>query len=372
MNNMFYVNYLTESSAPIEQLTFNDLFHPTARTYQYRTPHPNRVITKTYEDINSIPHSAKRLQQYKAEQFATRFAAVIEQYKTQNMATHYSTFQIPKQSGGMRTIQAPDDELKMQMRMMLFELQSFLHPCSCAFAYTRNKTIKAAMETHQKAGFEWFLHIDLHDFFGSSNPQFIAETLRKIPFFYFLPEAFLQNFIHLITLNNGLPQGTPLSPFITNLLMIPFDHAVNQEITAHRGRYTRYADDMTISTTSKNATGHMLRIIREHLTGTPYTINADKTKVSSIYGKNWNLGLMYNKDKNITVGHKNKERFRATIFEFCNAPASWDKQSSMELLGKLQYYLDIEPTYFQNLLTKYGEKFNMEVRNTIIQRIKQG
>lgn len=370
---MFYVTYPLTKNAPVETLTFEDLLRGYTPPTAIHNPGENRMITRIYDQPYRIPQTVQQLHKRKAQTFTERYSATLEIFSEANMADHYSSFQIPKQSGGMRTIQAPNTALKTQMRLILEFLQEFLHPAQAAYAYTKHRTIKNALESHQEKGYEWFLHLDLHDFFGSSNPTFTRETLRKIPFFFYLNQNVLDDFVHFITLNNGLPQGTPLSPFITNLLMIPFDYAVSKEIDKHKGHYTRYADDMTISTTSKNATGHMLRIVRETLQAhTPYQLNNDKTKVTSVYGKNWNLGLMYNQDREITVGYKNKERFRATIFEFCNNPTAWNSQAAMELLGKYQFYHGIEPTYFENLLTKYGNKFNMNVRAAIIQRIKEG
>lgn len=368
---MFYVTYPISKNAPIEQLTFQDLLQN--HTPAHAAPETAYHITRAYDNLNRLPTTTRRLHSAKAVQFENNFRNILEQFSSRTMSEYYTTFNIPKQSGGLRTIKAPHDDLKEIMRQILAFLQSFLYPAQAAYAYTRHRTIKNAIESHKEKEYEWFLKIDLHDFFGSSEAAFVKKTLKQIPFFNFLLDSTLNHFIHFITLDNGLPQGTPLSPFITNLLMIPFDYKVSREIAKHKGHYTRYADDMLISTTSKNATGHMIRIIREHLTElTPYTINNEKTKVSSIYGKNWNLGLMLNKDREITVGHRNKERFRATIFEFCNNPAAWNSQNAMELLGKFQYYKGIEEDYFENLLTKYGNKFNMDVRAAIIQRIKEG
>ena len=53
--------------------------------------------------------------------------------------------------------------------------------------------------------------------------------------------------LSLCFLNGGLPQGTPISPMLTNLMMIPFDHAIAGQLWKDGFVYTRYADDITIS-----------------------------------------------------------------------------------------------------------------------------
>lgn len=373
--NMYYINYpiVTQLENFQQQVTFEDLFRTPATTLiTYSPEHKLRFFTKPYETLEALPPDAKQMHINRAGVFIRDFSEILRSYSTHNMAQFYTTFQIPKHSGGMRTIKAPDNTVKADMQSMLAFFQGFLYPNQAAYAYVKQRSIKDAMEAHQKQEHEWFLHMDLRDFFGSSNPSFIKEYLCKTPFFSFLPETVLNHFIHFITLDNGLPQGTPLSPFITNMLMIEFDFLTHNEVCRHNGFYTRYADDLIISTTSKNATGHMQDIVRNKLSPMPYRINVEKTRVSSIYGKNWNLGLMLNKDHQITVGYKNKERFRATINEFCKNPQNWSSQMAMELLGKYQYFFSIESEYFTNLLTKYGQKFNMDVRQAIITRIKAG
>jgi hypothetical protein len=262
---------------------------------------------------------------------------------------------------------------KRIMSEMLQSLQSFaIYEHNAAYAYIQNRCTYDAVAVHQKTGNEWFLKLDLHDFFGSCNPAFIEQQLLKLPFFNLLHPVNLRNFIHFACLGDGLPQGSPLSPWITNQVMVEFDYKINKAIHQHGLTYTRYADDMLLSGKSKNAVRHAEEIVKTILQNTPLTINGDKTRVSSIYGQNWNLGIMLNKDHNITIGYKKKERLRATIHQFCLNNANWSAQECTELLGLIQYFQTIEPDYIHGLLTKYNQKYNMDVRSEIISKIKQG
>lgn len=55
--------------------------------------------------------------------------------------------------------------------------------------------------------------------------------------------------ISLCFLHGGLPQGTPISPMITNIMMIPIDYKLFNSLHDEESTfvYTRYADDMLIS-----------------------------------------------------------------------------------------------------------------------------
>ena len=298
---------------------------------------------------------------------------IINRYpENATMQEHYNTFYIPKHSGGMRKIDAPDDQLKKDLRDIKEALEKLgILAHTCAYAYVPGRCAKDAIERHQKTGHKWYLKMDLHNFFGSCTKEFIIRQLAQIGTFRVLHPDTISKILNIALLNNGLPQGTPLSPWLTNQIMLPIDHELNKFCQQHNVTYTRYADDMLFSAASKTylETGITAKV-REILHGTPLQINEEKTKISSICGQNWNLGLMVNKDNNITVGHKKKERFRATLTNFCITQETWTHQETMEFLGLLQYYLSIEPEYFQNVLTKYNEKFNMDIRSTILRKLR--
>ena len=282
------------------------------------------------------------------------------------MAQHYQTYQIPKNSGGFRTIHAPSEEVKTVMRDMLNKLSSYLIMHDAAHAYIRNRRTMDAIKKHQATSYTHFLRLDFHDFFGTCTEAFVKTQLQKLPLFAVQPEEDLDRFISFCSLNGSLPQGTPLSPFLTNAIMIPIDAAISKFVHVHKGCYTRYADDILISTTSANACQHMKRGVLEAITGTPLQLNHEKTRITSINGKNFNLGLMLNKERNITVGNKAKEIMRAKLSHFALHSAT--KGEAEELQGLLNYYMQIEPEYFQNLLTRYGTKYNMNILRSLRRR----
>ncbi len=323
---------------------------------------PTPTITQFHKciQIETISEDYRR----RTADLAELFPDVLRLAKP-DMSEYYTVFQIPKHSGGYRTIHAPTELLKSYMRNILGYCSNHILMHEAAYAYTKERNAKKALEKHQKAGFSHFLRLDFHDFFGSINPTFLKEQLLKHPFFAIQNPTWLDEFIKLCILHNGLPQGTPLSPFLTNVIMIPIDHAIDTFVHEHHGCYTRYADDILISTTSANACRHMKRGVLEAIAGTPLQLNHDKTRITSINGKNFNLGLMLNKDHEITVGHKRKEICRAKLTDFAHNWVTFPKNEAEELQGILNYYIQIEPQYFQALLTKYGIKYNIDIRATL-------
>lgn len=361
MNNMYFLTY--NCTPDFKPMSFADIMFG-------RTPNPNTVQTRTTQITNweAINANAK----YRVQQICEKIPALIEPYIGQNMEQYYTSFRIPKHSGGTRQIDAPDYRLKNTLTSvrLLFEWAGFLEHDS-AYAYVKSRCTKDALERHTEKEHKWYLKMDMHNFFGSCNKAFIKSQLKKIALFNLIPEELLDNILHTAMLKDGLPQGTPLSPWLTNQIMLPIDFEITSFCRKHNVIYTRYADDMLFSANSKKylLTG-VEPAIKRILMHTSLQVNEEKTKVSSICGKNWNLGLMINKDNKITVGTKRKERLRAMITDFAHNTENWTTTEAQELLGLIQYYSSIEPAYFQNLLTKYGNKYRVNIRTALINKIR--
>ena len=372
---MYYVTYIAASNeAAKTQLSFDDLFNPdgTLKTLE-NVPVYDRDVTYTHRTIKTTAIRPEYLEYINRKNtvFNARFATRLASYRGQDMQQHYETFTIPKHSGGWRTINAPKEELKELQRDIKDYLENAgIHPHAAAYAYVKHRSAKDAVIRHQRTGHTCYLKLDFSDFFGSCNKQTIMRSLTQIPFFACMSIQTLNDMLHVAMLNGGLPQGTPLSPWLTNQIMLPYDFAIAKACNNRAITYTRYADDMLFSADNKTALRAAIRVVREIIAGTNLKINNDKTRISTIYGKNWNLGLMTNKDNEITVGWRNKERARATLHNFILDPNAITPQQASEILGKWQYYHQIEPEYFDNLLSKYSAQAGYNIKDALIKRIK--
>jgi hypothetical protein len=235
------------------------------------------------------------------------------------------------------------------------------------------------MKRHKESNY--FLKIDIKDFFPGCNRNMIITQLKKVyPLSYLLnQEEILTPFnllLNLCILNDELPQGAPSSPTLTNILMVPFDFELSVSLNKQNKIYTRYADDLTISSKTPFKFVNVIETIESifKTNNYPFIIKKEKTRYGSNAGSNWNLGLMLNKDHNITVGHENKQKFRAKIFQFITDNLTTDKKWSIietqELQGIISYYNNIEPDYVQYVLNKYNRKFHTNVKNMIYEILK--
>ena len=289
-------------------------------------------------------------------------------YRTDDMSEFYRHFEVPKANGGTRPIDEPIYELKRLHQTLLAILQSF-GPIESnnAYGYVQNRSIIDAQKTHQRRNHKYFLAMDLHNFFGSCTEDWIKTQLQQIPFFAawkLQNETTYNGFIHICCLKGVLPQGSPLSPWLTNQLMVPIDYTIQQYCIEHNITYTRYADDMLFSANHRMS-AIPLKVNQIISILSPLSINETKTKLTTNCGKNYHLGLLINKDNNITVGNKKKEIFRAQLTNFAHNHTTTTIEEAQSLLGLLNYYIQVEPTYFKNLLTKYNQKFTMNIEESL-------
>ena len=69
---------------------------------------------------------------------------------------------------------------------------------------------------------------------------------------YCLPQKVATVLAHLCCFQRSLPQGAPTSPVISNMICAPVDRQLQQLAKMNHSTYTRYADDLTFSTTRKS------------------------------------------------------------------------------------------------------------------------
>lgn len=287
-----------------------------------------------------------------------------------NTEEHYRSFKIPKKSNPkkMRQIDAPDDALSnIQVRFkeqIEEEIQALPH--KAAHAYVKACSTVTAMQVHQANNSKWFLQIDLKDFFNSITGDWLNKQLDLVFPFKFVDKTWKGAMIHTSLLRGALPQGSHLSPLLTNLVMVPIDYVLTETLhnyNKHHYVYTRYADDITISCKEKFNPEEILSIIYKVFKEfkVPFRINEEKTRFGSNAGRNYHLGLIINKDNQISVGHEKNQKFRAMIFNFCTVGEEWELHDIQKMLGLISYYKAIEPEFVKKVLTKYGGKYGIDI-----------
>lgn len=290
------------------------------------------------------------------------------------LVSFYISFLIPKKRGGFRTIEAPQGELSTFLRKVkdYFEKELRWLPHDAAYAYVKHRSCKDVLEYHQKHSSRWFLKIDIKDFFGSCTEEYLHDMLKDVYPFGILMKDYGEQLTKIVStacLNGKLPQGTPLSPLLSNMAFTKYDYAIADYCRRNHLVYTRYADDLLISGEMKFNWQYTLQTIKDILADSPFQLNTQKTRFGSYSGRNWNLGLMYNKDMNITVGHEKKNKMKVMlnhVFKAYENNVKCDNINLDSLNGLLNYYKHIEPEYFNRMLNKFECKYNIKWEDVIL------
>lgn len=345
---------LTDVSAP-RRAPYNP-----SNTHTYHIADDWRYISKGIRIIRDINASL--------QSFNERWADLIDT----DLSKHYHTYKIPKHSGGLREINEPDTRLmtaQYELKALLEGECGLLYHTS-AYAYVKGRCTVDAVRKHQANESNWFLKTDFKDFFGSTTPEFVIRMFCKVWPFNGLERICgneeLRKALSICFLHGGLPQGSPISPLITNGMMIPIDHALFNTLRSFyiEGReyhmvYTRYADDMMISCRvgfKQQAVIDLINQVLERFSA-PFRLHPDKTKYT---GRSWMLGVRITQENKISVGSKSRRRLEAMICNFIadyKRGIHWSLGDLQHVMGLVSYYKMVEPENIDKIISNMDEKF---------------
>jgi RNA-directed DNA polymerase len=272
----------------------------------------------------NLPNTLKRLKQAKN----LSDVAELIGYQPKNLAyilykipdrSKYTSFEIDKKGGGKREINAPIERLKLVQRRVhelllrcLLEVEKAegVKPdCVLSHGFRPNYSIATNAKNHR--GRRWVFNIDLKDFFPSINFGRVRGYLIKNR--HFNLDANVATIIAQIACHdNQLPQGSPTSPVVSNLLTSVLDIRLNRLATRNRCTYTRYADDLTFSSNKKLFASEIASCVDEatqewkpsetlryHIFRSGFQINDAKTRMQFYWSRQDATGLVVNKKVNV-------------------------------------------------------------------------
>lgn len=258
-------------------------------------------------------------------------------------ANRYSSFKIAKKYGGEREICAPTKDLKLIQGRLSKLLQDCVEEINTAnghkedgkhfglaHGFKRNHTIMTNGRVHVNRRFVF--NADLHDFFGMINFGRVRGFFLKDKNFSLHPEV-ATTIAQIACFNNKLPQGSPCSPVISNLLAHPLDIRL-AKLSAKIGiTYSRYADDLTFSTNLPVFPSAIALSIDSHewiigpklesvVTSSGFSFNPTKTRLQYRDSHQEVTGLTVNRKVNVPAVYRNTVRamvntlFKTGSFEF--------------------------------------------------------
>jgi group II intron reverse transcriptase/maturase len=196
--------------------------------------------------------------------------------------------EIPKPNGGKRLLGIPTVMDRMLQQAIQQVLSEVYEPEFSWFSFgfrpgkSAHQAVKQAL-LYINSGYQYIIDLDLKTFFDVVNHDILMSLLqRKVtdPVVMKLIRKFLQSGIMIDGIvhprESGTPQGSPLSPLLSNIILNEFD----KELAKRGLRFVRYADDCSIFVKSERAAKRVLTSITKFLEGKlKLKVNPEKTKI---------------------------------------------------------------------------------------------
>ena len=264
---------------------------------------------------------------------------------------YYKDYTIPKKDGKFRRICQPSPELKTLQYWVLNNIVLKLPISENAVAYKKGSSIKKNACLHVKS--RHIFHSDITFFFESITISHLERILKEHLDVFKNLELDFEESIKIIGKicfrNKKLYIGAVSSPAISNAIMYSFDIALDKFCSSQNLIYTRYADDIYISS-NKYITKDVLNYVNQELHNNYFEINLNKTKFFSLKYKRMVTGLVLGTDQKVYVGTERKKQIKHMLYN----KLVHKKGDSNQILGYLSFLQSIEPTYYSTLLIKYS------------------
>jgi len=256
---------------------------------------------------------------------------------------------IPKPGGGQRGLGIPNviDRTVQQAVLQVLEpvFEPTFHTSSHGFRPKRGAhTAMAEAKEHIEAGYQTVVDLDLAQFFDRVHHQRLLDRIgqrvadrRVIELVrLMLKAAVVMPDGTRIIVREGTPQGGPLSPLLSNIVLDELD----QELARRGHRFVRYADDCNVFVGSARAGARVMASITKFLASRMrLQVNAEKSAVrhpSKVHFLGFRFLLRQDGQIGVLLSAKTERRLAATIREMTSP--SWGR-SITSCMGALSRYL---------------------------------
>lgn len=160
-----------------------------------------------------------------------------------NAASHYKAIEIAKKDGAVRICWDPSTELRALQKKLVLQIlrpvqyPEYLHGSLPGRDYVSN----AKQHRHAR----WSVGLDIKSFFPNVSSELVSAAIWKQ--FFRCSDEVAEVLTSLTTLNGFLPQGSLTASYLANLALWRDEPRFVADLSERGFRYTRYVDDITIS-----------------------------------------------------------------------------------------------------------------------------
>lgn len=264
----------------------------------------------------------------------------------------YRRHEIHKKNGGTRIIYQPAAELKSLQYWLVEKVISMFPIADVSMAYRKGCSVKKNAQMHKNS--KHILHVDIENFFDNITTYHINQLVNRnkasVSELGFEITSTISMINSICCKNNSICIGSVSSPAISNAVMYDFDTNMKAYCDENNFVYSRYADDMYVSS-KQYIENSVLKKIEDELHGLNLKINRKKTRYMSLKGQKKVTGIIITRDANISIGIGLRKKIKGMIYKKLEKSSG----DGMQILGYLAYLKDIEPETYNNFIIKYSK-----------------
>lgn len=238
----------------------------------------------------------------------------------------YTRHELPREGKTPRIIHSPRPILKFIQRRILERILNQIQLHDDTHGFVRGRSVFTALERH--AGKRMVLTMDLRDFFPSITQGRVIGVFRAVG----LDEKRARLLARLCCLDGRLPQGAPTSPALANIICRRLDKRLAGLARKAGADYTRYADDLIFSGSSKLV--GTIPLLRKIVEDEGFAIAEEKTLCRRSGSRQRVLGL--NVNTCVSVPRTVRRCLRAMVHRQAASPSADDGMVSF-LMGHIAF-----------------------------------
>lgn len=261
-----------------------------------------------------------------------------------NIDLNYEEIIIKKKNKNLRYLNEPSPILKSIQKRILKNVLEEKMISKCAYAY--KKGLSTILNAKSHVGCKVILKLDIENFFDNINFCKVYNSCFNESLY---PKKLGMLLTNLCVYNDRLPQGSPTSGYISNIVLRNFDCNIDAYCKDKNINYTRYSDDMTFS--GDFDIRKLIKYVNELLYKERFRLNKSKIKVVLNTTRQQVTGIVVNEKINLSKNYKRKIRQEVyyilkygvkSHIKKRNISLSCNRYLSV-LLGKINYVLTVNP-----------------------------
>lgn len=215
----------------------------------------------------------------------------------------YHSFEIPKKKKGeFRKLSSPVRQLKNIQYYIKTILESLYEPNDCVMGFVKKRSVVDNAKKHLNKCY--VQNLDIKDFFPSITQDMILRCLIRSPYHISYDVAFMIARLCCIrSVDNSkvLPQGSPTSPILANMVCEGLDNAIMSLTRQFNIDYTRYADDITFSGqyNSFKDEGRFMKLLNSIIESYGFKLNPAKKRIQKHGSRQEVTGIIISSKTNV-------------------------------------------------------------------------